>query len=336
MKRLVLLCDGTWLGADGARSSNVVHLARAILPRSSDGIDQITFYHEGPGCGAGLQGLSATAFGQGIDRDIQCLYRFLVHNYSVGDELFLFGFSRGAYTVRSLIGMLRNAWLLRREHAALIPRAYHIYRTKWYADADNALRFREPHAREVRVRFLGVWDTVGALGIPLDLFEGFDADRYNFHDTTISRIIEHACQALAIDERSKPLAPTLWNTRTDRTRTEQAWFSGSHLDIGGGYHEAGLSHLSLRWMADQAQQSGLAVDRELIDRITALQGEAVVHSGISLPMRLLGTTDRPIGTSNTDETLHSSAEQRYLHDKRYRPHNLVQYLKRDEQIRLPL
>ena len=336
MKRLVLLCDGTWLGADGGRTSNVVHLARAVLPRSCDGIDQVTCYHEGLGHGAGMQGIGAAAFGQGIDHDIQSLYRFLVHNYSAGDELFLFGFSRGAYTVRSLIGMLRNAWLLRKEHGALIPRAYHLYRTKWHADADNALRFREPHAREVRVRFLGVWDTVGTLGIPLDLFEGFDADRYNFHDTTISRIIDRACHALAIDERRKPFTPTLWNTRSDRVRTEQAWFSGSHIDIGGGHHEAGLSHLSLRWMVEQAQQSGLAVDNELIERITAKHGASVVHSGISLPMRLLGTADRSIGTSNADETLHSSAEQRYLHDPRYRPRNLVQYLERDEQIRLPL
>lgn len=336
MKRLVLLCDGTWLGADGARTSNVVHLARVILPRSSEGIEQITFYHPGLGEDIGLQAASAETLGQGIDRDILCLYRFLVLNYSKGDELFLFGFSRGAYIVRSLVGMLRNAWLLRREHAALIAHAYHIYRTKWHADADNALRFREPHAREVRVRFLGVWDTVGALGIPLDLFKGFDADRYNFHDTTISRIVDHACHALAIDERRKPFAPTLWNTRSDRSRTEQAWFSGSHRDIGGGYHEAGLSHLSLRWMVEQAQQSGLAVDHEQIERITAQHDEAVVHSGISLTMRLLGTADRCIGTSNADETLHSSAEQRYLHDKRYRPRNLVRYLERDEQIRLPL
>lgn len=336
MKRLVILCDGTWLGADGARTSNVVHLARAVLPRSSEGIDQVTCYHEGLGYGTGLRGAGAAAFGHGIDHDIRSLYRFLVHNYSVGDELFLFGFSRGAYTARSLVGMLRNSWLLRKEHEALIPRAYHLYRTKWHADADNALQFREPHSREVRVRFLGVWDTVGALGIPVDLFEGFDADRYNFHDTTISRIVEHACHALAIDERRKPFAPTLWKTRSDRTRTEQAWFSGSHLDIGGGHREAGLSHRSLRWMAEQAQQSGLAVDNELINRITAQHREEVVHSGISLPMRLLGTADRPIGTSNADETLHSSAEQRYLRDKRYRPRNLVQYLKRDEQIRLPL
>ena len=336
MKLLVLLCDGTWLGGDGARSGNVVQLARAILARSAEGIEQITFYHEGQGNGAALQGLGAGALGDGINRDIQCLYRFLVHNYSKGDELFLFGFSRGAYLVRSLVGMLRNAWLLRKEHEALVPRAYHVYRTKWHADADNALRFREAHSRAVRVRFLGVWDTVGALGIPLDLFAGFDADRYNFHDTTLSRIVEHACHALAIDERRKPFAPTLWNTRSDRTRTEQAWFSGSHLDIGGGHHEAGLSHPSLRWMAEQARQSGLAVDHELIERISAPRREAVVHSAISPAMRLFGTADRPIGTGNADETLHSSAEQRYLRDKRYRPRNLVQYLERDEQIRLPL
>jgi len=338
MKRLVVLCDGTWLDADGLRTSNVVHMSRIIEARTPQGIEQVVYYQEGLGQGAasGIGRLRAAAFGDGIDREIQALYRFLVHNYCEGDELFLFGFSRGAYAVRSCIGLLRNAWLLRREYAALIPRAYHVYRTKWHADADNARRFREPHAREVRVRFLGVWDTVGALGIPVDLLPGLDSERYAFHDTTISRIIDNACQALAIDERRKAFAPTIWQTRAGRSRTEQAWFSGGHSDVGGGQHQAGLSHISLRWMAEQAERCGLAIDHRLLDTITSSNAEEVVHNSIALPMRALGTAERPIGQRNSDETLHPSAEQRYLRDPRYRPRNLLKYLARDEQIRLPL
>ena len=226
--------------------------------------------------------------------------------------------------------------MLSKQHEELIPQAYHIYRTHWGADADNALRFRELHARELRVRFLGVWDTVGALGIPLELFPGFDAERYNFHDVTISRIVDQACHAVAIDERRKPYAPTLWHTRAHRTRTEQAWFAGTHSDVGGGLRESGLASISLRWMVEQARQAGLAVDTAVLKAMLAEDSEESVHTWIPLPMRHFGTEWREIGVSNADETLHPSAEQRYLRDRSYRPRNLRDFLARDEQMRLPL
>lgn len=336
MKRIVVLCDGTWQRPDGRYPSNVVHMARCVLPRSSDGVDQIVYYQEGLGGNSGIDAFNAAVFGRGIDAEIQRIYRFLVHNYRDGDELFFFGFSRGAYTVRSTIGMLRNAWLLHKAYAGLIPRAYHIYRTRWGPDADNAVRFRGPHCRPVRVRFLGVWDTVGALGIPVALFDGLNEERYGFHDTTMSRIVEHACHALAIDERRKPFAPTIWKTRNDRTRTEQAWFSGSHSDVGGGHRDAGLSHVSLHWMAIQAAQAGLGFDRASLERVMSRNGREVVHDRVALPYGIFGTAERAIGITNHDETLHQSAEQRFLRDPGYRPRNLVDYLARDEQIRLPI
>jgi len=230
----------------------------------------------------------------------------------------------------------KTPWLLQKAHAGLIPRAYHIYRTRWGPDADNAVRFREPHCRAVRVRFLGVWDTVGALGIPIKLFDGLNEDRYGFHDTTISRIVEHACHALAIDERRKPFAPTIWKTRSGRKRTEQAWFSGSHADIGGGHREAGLSLISLHWIASQAAQAGLALDQTLLDRVLSRNTREVVHDTVPLAYRIFGTAERAIGITNPDEILHPSAEQRFLREPDYRPRNLVEYLARDEQIRLPI
>ncbi len=337
MKRLVILCDGTWQDGDTPqRATNVLRLARLILPVSRDGTSQITCYHPGLGSDGGFDALGAAAFGNGIDREIQSLYRFIVMNHAPGDELFFFGFSRGAYAVRSCIGLLRNVWLLEKHLESQIPDAYHVYRTHWGPDADNALKFREPRAREVKVRFLGVWDTVGALGIPIDLFPGFDATRHAFHDTTISRIVEHACHALAIDERRAAYRPALWRTRADRRRTEQAWFSGSHADVGGGPREAGLSRLSLSWMIAQAERAGLGIDHAALERLLAEDSTEVLHTHIPLPMRLLGTAWRPIGLSNADETLHPSAEQRYLHDASYRPKNLREFLARDDQIRLPL
>ena len=203
-------------------------------------------------------------------------------------------------------------------------------------DAENAQDFREPNCREVAVKFLGVWDTVGALGIPLDIFKSANQGRYEFHDTTISSIIDNAYHALAIDERRKPFQPTIWKTKKERQRTEQCWFAGAHSDIGGGYHEAGLSHIALRWMAERAEACGLALDQDYLDSVYRNNNEICVHNSFRGAMRLLGSHRRPIGVTNLDETLHNSAEQRFLNNSDYRPKNLREYLDGDEQIRLPL
>jgi uncharacterized protein (DUF2235 family) len=336
MRRLIALCDGTWLHQQSPRPGNIAQLARLILPRSRDGVSQLIHYQAGTGCDGEPAPGDAAGVASRIDRDIQSLYRFIVHNYQKGDELYLFGFSRGAYIARSCIGMLRNAWLLRREHSEWIAHAYHIYRTLWHADADNAVRFREPLAVPVSIRFLGVWDTVGDRGIPLPLFKGLDAERYGFHDNRLSRIVEHACHAVAIDERRAVFAPCLWKTRFERERTQQVWFAGSHLDIGGGHREAGLSYISLRWMIEQAAQCGLETNRRALDELCCTFAQETVHDSLTGAHADKEFEERKIGSCNADETLHASAEQRYLHRRRYRPRNLVEYLARDEQIRLPL
>jgi uncharacterized protein (DUF2235 family) len=337
MKRLVLLCDGNWLDAEApARESTVLRLARAIAPDARDGTPQLCYYSPGVPSAACFAAGGPAALARSIDEEIQSLYRWLVFNWSPGDEIFLFGFSRGAYAVRCLAGMLRNAWLLHKRHEAMVPQAYHVYRTVWGPDADNALNFRAGVAREVRVRFLGAWDTVGERGIPLALFPGFDGERHVFHDTRLSRIVDHACHALAIDERRAALPPAPWHTRSDRTRTEQAWFAGSHADLGGGLREGGLAQLSLRWMVEQAAQAGLELERQSLAEILAGDAEAIVHGWIPPAQRALGTGWREIGATNADETLHASAEQRFMRDPGYRPRNLREYLAGDEQIRLPL
>lgn len=332
MKRLIILCDSTWSDIGQQRSGNVMRLAQAIRPRSADGVQQLMCYlHGTPDCAKDPDSVA-----RAIDHDIQQAYRFLVLNYERDDELFLFGFSRGAYIVRSCIGMLRNIWLLRRPHVNLIASAYHIYRTLWGADADNALRFRETHARAVTVRFLGAWDTVGDAGIPLGLYGGLNAERYCFHDTRLSRIVEHASHALAVDERSKLLAPSLWSTRGDRSRTQQMWFSGSHLDLGGMYGDSIAAITSLRWMIDQAAHCGLETDDAFVTSIEGAASGNVLNRAIPPSLRTFGTMERAIGSRNGDEALHPSAEHRYLRDSRYRPQNLLHYLSRDEQIQLLL
>lgn len=334
MKRLILMCDGTWLPPEGTRPGNVLRLARAVLPRAPDGTLQLLHYQDGSPRLRGDANRDPALVGPAIDRDILAAYQFLLHNHEPGDEIFVFGFSRGATIARCCIGMLRNVWLLQRPHAALAARAYHIYRTCWHADADNVLDFRAAHALPVRVRFLGAFDTVGERGIPLALFPGLEGERYGFHDDVLSRIVENACHALAIDEQRRALAASPWRTRADRTRTEQAWFAGTHLDIGGGYREGGLADQSLAWMMQQAASCGLALDpgcvpdpraqRDWIDASLAPMGQG------------LETAPRRLCAVNGDEILHSSAEQRHVQNRHYRPRNLLAILARDEQMRLPI
>lgn len=336
MKRLIICCDGTWNTPQSDHVTNVVHVARAISPRTESGIAQVVFYDWGVGTDDKLDALSGGAAGKGIDKNIRDAYRFLIHNYAPGDEVWFFGFSRGAYTARSCIGLIRNCWLLHKNKASLIDKAYHIYRTKWHADAENALAFREPNCQPLDVKFLGVWDTVGALGIPIGLLNHLHGDRYEFHDTTISSIVKNAYHALAIDEKRKPFAPAIWRTKSGRTHTEQSWFAGVHSDIGGGYRQAGLSHVALQWMLDKAAMCGLALDQTYLSDVFAANPEARLHKSLRGPMRLLGAQHRALGVTNNDETLHSSVEQRFTQDDSYRPKNLLEYLARDEQIRLPL
>jgi uncharacterized protein (DUF2235 family) len=336
MKRLIICCDGTWNTPETKHVTNVVHITRAIKPVADNGTNQVVFYDWGVGTDGKLDAIHGGAVGAGIDKNIKDAYRFLVHNYEPGDELWFFGFSRGAYTVRSCIGLLRNAWLLRKANEGLIDRAYHIYRTKWHADAENARLFREPNGHPVKVKFLGVWDTVGALGIPLDIFRTLGDGRYAFHDTTISSSIENAYHALAIDEKREAFAPTIWQTGGNQNRTEQSWFAGVHSDIGGGYREAGLSHIALRWVIEKAVMCGLAVNTDYLATVYGENSEVKLHNSSRSITGILGTARRSIGAVNDDETLHTSAEQRYLKDKSYRPRNLLDYLATNEQIRLPL
>lgn len=335
MKRLVICCDGTWNTPASGIPTNVVHIARAIQPQAFDGAQQIVFYQRA-GDGTLPDSFQDGRLGAAIDRHIQDAYRFLVHNYNPGDELWFFGFSRGAYTARSLIGLLRNAWLLKKEHAGRIPEAYHIYRTIWGPDASNAVNFRQPYCQKTGFHFLGVWDTVGYPGIQRQPFSVARGHRHGFHDTCLSEQVENAYHALAIDERRQSCAPILWQTRPGRNRTEQCWFSGVHGDIGGGYPEAGLANIALRWIAGKAAASGLDLNQNYLNQVYTEHNREILHNSYRGASKAMGSKRRAIGVTNRDETLHPSAEQRYLRNGQYRPANLKIYLQRDEQIRLPL
>ncbi|OCB10405.1 hypothetical protein A5717_23075 [Mycolicibacterium porcinum] len=268
-KRLVVCCDGTWNTPDQTTDgkltpTNVAKVAMALASHDADGREQRLFYHRGVGTTRSDR-LLGGAFGAGLFRDVCEAYRFVVQNYAEGDELFFFGFSRGAYTARSTAGLIRNSGVLHRDNADQIEQAFALYRSgneNTNPRSVTAALFRKMYSCEPEIRFIGVWDTVGALGIPSVggwLARKFNK-RYEFHDTTLSSRVGEAYQALAIDERRGPFVPTIW-TQSDQApatqRLEQVWFTGVHCDVGGGYPDHGLSDIALCWMLEKARRAGL-------------------------------------------------------------------------------
>ena len=355
MRRIVICADGTWNSADedddGAETpTNVVKIARAVRPVASDGTSQITYYHTGVGTHDGVDRVVGGAFGEGLVANILDCYRFLVNNYVPGDELYLFGFSRGAYTVRSLAGLIRNSGLLKLEHAGLENEAFSLYRGRdpdKHPNSESARAFREQYSHDVGITCIGVWDTVGALGIPVSLFKKFTHRRHAFHDVTLSSRIANAFHALAIDERRKPFAPSLWEQPVEdvgRTWLEQAWFAGVHSNVGGGYPDAGLSDQSFRWMIGRVKaRTGLEFNEAYVDRVTRPSVTGRLYDSMNEFYRALGEFERQIDESavmnrargvNTWEYVHESVQHRLDHARalgdQYQPPNLRRYLDRSD------
>ncbi len=269
MKRIVVCFDGTWnkpademLPADEQIETNVSRFYKSVHDVAADGTRQVKWYD--PGVGTVPYTEVAGAFGLGLETNIIQGYKFLAETYEEGDEVYVLGFSRGAYTARSLVGMIRNCGLVDRKQMALrVGIAYGIYRTRDDGpDSTTARLFRSLFSREIKIKFLGVWDTVGALGIPLDVVREFNARFYEFHDTKLSGIVENAYHAIAVDEHRIDYDVCLWDPSEKPVQViEQRWFVGAHSDIGGGYSDRRLSDISLRWMQDNASALGLELSR---------------------------------------------------------------------------
>jgi uncharacterized protein (DUF2235 family) len=309
-KRLIFCFDGTWNKLDAATPTNVVITAESVLPLASDGTAQAIFYDEGVGTGR-FDRLRGGIFGIGVVEKLASAYRFLVFNYTPGDEILVFGFSRGAFTARSFVGMLRNCGVVSRSKAGRITDAVEIYRSRdpdLGPDTETTFRFRAEvagsvvlsekedewrvlnvpgHRRGLRpllkVSYLGVWDTVGALGVPTRYrLLSFFNRKFQFHDTNLSSIVEAGRHAVAVDERRMDFIPTLWSNLTDLNRRagkdpedlfapyQERWFPGVHCGVGGGGDFRGLSDQSLIWIWEGAQRAGLALDTAPGSRIDEL------------------------------------------------------------------
>jgi uncharacterized protein (DUF2235 family) len=356
-KRLVLCCDGTWNTADQSSDgrlcpTNVTKVAVGVADEDQLGVKQLVYYQQGVGTKPGER-LRGGALGMGLSRNVQEAYRFVVDNYDRGDELFFFGFSRGAYTARSTVGLIRNCGILRREHAGRVGEAYGLYRDRAIKPRDiESQLFRRSFSHEPRIRFLGVWDTVGSVGIPsagLGVAPLVNR-RWGFHDTTLSSHVEAAFQALAIDERRKPFEPTLWQLQpdADNQEVEQVWFSGDHCDVGGGHGDSRLADIALLWMIDRARSCGLAFREDAYRRPSeggppAFDGRtfavdpdphADLHDSRRLVYRLLRPYVRPVGRQDeASESVASSAVRRHEDPRmKYAPRELLAYLKKSRRV----
>jgi uncharacterized protein (DUF2235 family) len=335
MKRLVLFFDGTWNtpddngDEDGNTNTNVFRLCDAVWTRDVDNTVQQTWYDKGVGTDW-YNRLSGGLAGVGLSRNICQGYQHLAKEYEVGDEIFLFGFSRGAYTARSLVGLVRNCGILKEADEKLVHEAYQIYRTRDEgAESEQAKAFRREaaHPGSVEIKCLGVWDTVGALGIPVKSFDFFNQHFYQFHDTKLSSIVKNAFQSLAIDEHRREYEATLWqpSERMDQ-RIEQVWFPGAHSNVGGGYKNDILADVTLAWMMDRAESCGLALDPQKRPQLGELHWIQDLRDSFAEFLRgfyrFFNTRYyRPIGTTAYGgESLDNSAIERFRRAD-YRPRN---------------
>jgi uncharacterized protein (DUF2235 family) len=335
MKRLVVCCDGTWQQLSSPYPTNVAKIAQAVKPMDEKGIHQIVFFHEGIGTGDKLDRITGGAFGWGIDKNIQDAYRFLCLNYIEGDEIYLFGFSRGAYTARSLAGLIYCSGLLTRWNIRKAPEAYDLYRDRDIKPSHPlALAFRQKYAQEVPVTLLGCWDTVGELGIPDQIpflpLDNWVNKKYQFHDTVLNKRIQNAFHAVAIDEQRKvfDVTPMRQSEKNPNQNLLQVWFPGTHGCIGGGTEETrGLSDSALLWMMNQIKDHhlGLNLNPETVEYGIhpdyAIAFDNRLHGIYASTGRLLR---KVVGASEHDSPqFHESVHQRWQNYKPpYRPENL--------------
>jgi uncharacterized protein (DUF2235 family) len=282
-KRLALFFDGTWNKPEN--NTNVYRLFLMLAKQSDDAAIQKGFYDQGVGT-HWFDRVSGGALGWGVSENVCLGYRWLMEHYDPGDEIFLFGFSRGAFTARSLAGLIAECGLLKPDAAMSFRQLYERYQQGKLAKPIYTLRFEKTKGRndfdfEERVlldhswyergliKMVGVWDTVGSLGIPFGNVPGLSRKTLGFHNTHLSSVVEHNYQALALDEQRKPYWGMLWTNfvpnqtdteearRADNRFIEQRWFSGAHCDVGGGYRNDLVSQRPLSWLQGKAKRCGL-------------------------------------------------------------------------------
>jgi uncharacterized protein (DUF2235 family) len=357
-KRLALFLDGTW--NEESDNTNVWRLRSLFAPVSSDGCEQRTYYSAGLGTKFGEKARGGM-FGHGIDTAITSAYEWLIENYEPNDEIFIFGFSRGSYTARSLSGFVSKCGLLQRGSPLGVNQLWKRYRHSGAKTIRELIagerggdecRFEEnwmlKYARPVQIKFIGVFDTVGALGVPFPIYRRLKGSAYPFLNTGLRQNNEYAFHALAIDEHRKAFKPTLWTNPGATSakprsidKTEQRWFVGAHANVGGGCFNDPLAQLPLKWLEGKAAKLGLtfkdlfapeqnAATGPISDSFAEFAGGWYrlwklwirYHRRIGLPPENEGE-----GVTTINETIDSSVFDRWRADQAYRPPRLRSWAK---------
>lgn len=358
MTRIVVLCDGTWNSPDMEDTTHVYALSQ-ILERSDD---QKVQYFTGVGTnepkeeggsfvGRGLNRVLGGVTGFGLGKKVKEAYKFIADNYKDGDEIYLFGFSRGAYTARSVAGMIRKCGIIEKTNRRGINKAFRLYRKTGdhnHPDRDHIRELRanmspgfatsttDRDGRKgapvpiVNIAYVGVWDTVGARGIPAALF-GVLATVWNrfyaFHDTDLSSLVSSARHAVAVDERRVFYEPALWgnlerlNKEAKATKYEQLWFVGDHAIVGGSAGTDPVSCYTLKWVAEAAN-------------LELKEGQSLDYSGADIASPLPRLNDpKPIYKiasdllqwrkgAGSDSEVHTTVRDRVSARGDYRPGSL--------------
>uniref|UniRef100_A0A6C0JE28 T6SS Phospholipase effector Tle1-like catalytic domain-containing protein n=1 Tax=viral metagenome TaxID=1070528 RepID=A0A6C0JE28_9ZZZZ len=329
MKRIIICADGTWDKPEEDTTkdfpTNVLKLTRMIKMSNTE-IPQQIFYNSGIGTNQFFKTIKLYkgVTGSGLQDHVINYYRYLVHNYNLGDEIFLFGFSRGAYTIRSLCGLINNCGILRHEHANRIHETFLYYKNPhslYKPDTEFIKKFQTDYChKNNKIKFVGVWDTVAALSLKY-------SKKDSFYNTKMGSNIHVVRHALALDEPRKKFKPTLWQDREDENLL-QMWFAGSHSDVGGGYYTPDnnnslLSNVSLLWMIKEAKKFGLEVEN-----YSHLDETKHIFAKIHNPrIRMFLFRKKYLRKiKGPKEAIHPSVHKRSENIK-YEPKNLSNYLK---------
>jgi uncharacterized protein (DUF2235 family) len=407
-KKLIVACDGTWMNSDIGWSkggwfdpghpqnpSNVTRLVRALKPEDSEKRVQIAYYQSGIGTSwSAADKLLGGGLALGLSENVREAYGFLVNNYHGGpggasdptnDKLFFVGFSRGAYTTRSVAGMIGCLGLLTKSAMSHFYAVFEDFENAGHDDYKPQLpqhwpgfkidvpakdingylkAYREElvrlnMTRIVNVQAIGVFDTVGSLGVPVSpwlqkLGLPTTLHSYRFFDTGIDDHVKNAFQVLALDEHRSAFGPTIWSKRDDgKTNLKQIWIPGVHTNAGGGADDNGMCDISLAWMMDQLSGPDLLeFDEEyIVNQVKKTQedyktrhnipwqwGLGKLGNSMRFPTSLAGSVVRtPLGyfmtdydsgrptnkrLSNTNELIHASVRLRY---KKGKTHDARQY-----------
>jgi uncharacterized protein (DUF2235 family) len=321
-KRIAFCADGTWDNAD--KRTNVYKLYKALKV----GAQQMPFYDDGVGAdGNPVWKLLGGAFGTGLWKKIKEGYTKIAHVYEAGDPLFLFGFSRGAFTARSLAGMIAACGLPTKNFTDdLVDTAFNAYRDK--NNRQSLLqKLKDCDMYPAKITMVGVWDTVGSLGIP-SAIGAIDPIAYGFLDTGLNPAVLNAYHALAIDEKRAEFPPTLWTSQPAPGQTlEQVWFCGVHSDVGGGEPDdlpgtTALSDITLSWMMSKAGALGLQIDQAMQAQYAIPLDPKYSLDTLHPSWTVLCGFPR-IRSIDKNAVLANSVLLRCQHDSSYRPSNLT-------------